>query len=347
MSFFQEKDLFITKAFDDIFNCDSDSDEDEVCEITDKPQDNLKKSESEEETIVQSPKPKPIELTIEDDNEEDDGVLVCSPEKRLKSTQEIELIGDSPQPESIESQSSCRRSSRTCVRKKAALQEASRRQAPKRNSSQRRNKQQNNGDVINLSSDEDCDSSLDPNKSSQNRSSIQDQDDYEFKLKITLAGSYRQYTTTYKTKLIDALKSLLDELNENDECLIIQSPLGQTISLMETPYSLNLSPGDILKAIEIPINNNARSKGDNCDTSYNPNEILLKLQDGNRKNTKEFRILKNAPMQRLKERYAKEFNLSSIEHIKFSFDGDVVEDQSTAEELDIEDDCVIDVMITG
>lgn len=46
----------------------------------------------------------------------------------------------------------------------------------------------------------------------------------------------------------------------------------------------------------------------------------------------------------LKEQYAKAFNID-LTRMKLCFDGDPVEDEDTPESLDIEDGCVIDVMI--
>lgn len=74
--------------------------------------------------------------------------------------------------------------------------------------------------------------------------------------------------------------------------------------------------------------------------------ITLKLQDGNRKHLKEFQISKYQSLKRLKELYAKAFDID-LTRMKLRFDGDPVEDEDTPESLDIEDGCVIDVMISN
>lgn len=166
-----------------------------------------------------------------------------------------------------------------------------------------------------------------------------DLEDHDFNLKLTLSGTYKQFRTTYRTKLSEALKELLDNLRSSGRNLIITSQ-STPISLDESPYSLKLSPGTILKAIEV-LAQECPQKAE-----INPNEISIKLQDGNRKHTKEFKVILNEPILELKKKYAKEFDVNSIDKVKFLFDGDIVEDDSTPEELEIEDGCVIDVLIS-
>lgn len=166
----------------------------------------------------------------------------------------------------------------------------------------------------------------------------QDPEDRNFALKLTLCGTFKQFRATYKTRLSDILKDLIEELRSQGKELIVTYEY-RAVELTESPHSLNLSSGDKLDAIEVPYKSVA-SKPVN-----NPDEITVKVQDGNRKHTKEFRILKNKPIVDLKQQYRKEFNLSDNETIKLMFDGDILDDESTPEELEIEDDCIIDAMV--
>lgn len=166
----------------------------------------------------------------------------------------------------------------------------------------------------------------------------QDLEDRNFTLKLSLSGAYKQFRTTYKTRLCDTLRDLVNELQSQGKDLIITYDY-KTLELNESPHSLNLSSGVILEAIEVVSGESASSR------MSNPDEITIKVQDGNRKHTKQFRINKKEPICHLKEKYREEFKLSDTNTIKLTFDGDLLDDESTPEELDIEDDCIIDVMV--
>lgn len=171
-------------------------------------------------------------------------------------------------------------------------------------------------------------------------------EDYEFKLKIFQYGTYVQYKTTWKTKLKDALKVLIDDLAKSGRCLLLtRSEETQPLSLDETPQSLNFHSGTILHAIAVSECSTTDTKTNLPQKStHDPNILTLKLQDGQRKHLKEFQIGKSEPLRILKEKYAKEFN-HDLDRMKLCFDGDPVRDQDTPEELDIDDDCVLDVLI--
>lgn len=169
-----------------------------------------------------------------------------------------------------------------------------------------------------------------------------DESDRDYNLKLMISGEFRKFQTTYGTKLRLALKDLLDEIRERKKRLIIRSnDESQTISLEESPFSLGLTPATILYAIEVG--------GVDDDCSEPPQEtdenmISIKLQDGNRKHTKEYRINKTEPLKLLKELYAKDYDISCVDDIKLSFDGDIIESDDTAIDLDIDDGCIIDVI---
>ena len=74
-------------------------------------------------------------------------------------------------------------------------------------------------------------------------------------------------------------------------------------------------------------------------------KLKLKLQDGHRKHNKELSISKCDTVVRIKEFWSKEYNLD-ISAIKLCFDGDLLCDEATLEECDIDDGCLIDVMVT-
>jgi len=173
-------------------------------------------------------------------------------------------------------------------------------------------------------------------------------DDYEFNLKITLAGSYRQFRTTYRTKLQDSLQDLIDELKFRGKTLWLTfEDDDKLISLEESPHSLNLTPGTILNAIEISpekMSSENKSKPIVVD-DVDPDTIKVKLQDGHRKHIKEFTINKDDPIVRLKEFWSQEYGID-ISLIKLCFDGDVLANNTTPEEADIDDGCVLDVLVT-
>lgn len=74
------------------------------------------------------------------------------------------------------------------------------------------------------------------------------------------------------------------------------------------------------------------------------NVITLTLQDGNKRNTKTVQITKDQPVLLLKIEYSKLADNVNISTLKFMFDGDLLDDRTTLEELDIDDGCVIDVI---
>lgn len=167
---------------------------------------------------------------------------------------------------------------------------------------------------------------------------FQDVEDYDYNLKLILAGNYRSFRTTYRTKLRLALADLINDLASQGKELLLM--FGENkISLDESPASLDLASGTFLKAIM--ITNPAVAP-----TQRAENGVTVKLQDGHRKHTKEFVIEKNLPMLELKKKYLNAFNLDMNTKVRLMFDGDIVDDEATAEELDIEDDCVIDVLLT-
>jgi len=199
--------------------------------------------------------------------------------------------------------------------------------------------------IITIESDEESsiqgntdtfESSFDQNSDFKPSNISFDLDDRDFNLKIILAGNLKQYRTTYRTKLCDCLQELLMELKSHGKTLVVTFHQAE-VSLSGSPCSLKMGSGDILNAIEVP-----------CQPSMdvNVNEITVKLQDGNKKHTKEFKIDKHKPLLELKKLYAKQFNLESIDNIKLLFDGDIADDESTADELEIEDGCVLDVKVT-
>lgn len=205
-------------------------------------------------------------------------------------------------------------------------------------------------DVIDISSDEDDILDVTPQKPSrvlqQHNTSIEDHD---FTLKFTMAGKYQKCQTNYGSSFAEALKSILDDLNTKGKSLKLFSK-DQEVSLEETPKSLGLRPGSILQAIEVPLHSEPVERvedllvedGDSPDS----NALTIKLQDGNRKHTKDIRIVKSEPLCKLKSVYATTFSLESTENIKLFFDGDEIDDESTAEDLELEDGFAVDVVVT-
>lgn len=207
-------------------------------------------------------------------------------------------------------------------------------------------------EVICLQSDDDDDyqtvaitnedsSTLDnsPESAPSSRLNIsQDLDDFEYNLKMMIAGDFKKFPTTYNTPLHVALKDFVRELESRNRNLVVTFK-GVQIALTDSPRDLKLTIGDILNAVEVG------NKSKDSTEMINPNDLVLKLQDGNRKHTKEYKISKNEPIIQLKKLYATEFGIDNLDRIKLRFDGDNVEDEVTLEELDAESGDTFDVVL--
>lgn len=180
-------------------------------------------------------------------------------------------------------------------------------------------------------------------KSNPSRFSIEEE---EFNLKLMISGRFTSIETTYNTKLGVALKSLILDLERRGRMIVITGSDDQPISLDETPKSLSLESGSLLNAIEAKIPTPfCATKPTVVEEVINPDMLKLKLQDGHRKHVKEYTINKCDPVLKLKELWSKEYDLD-VASIRLCFDGDMLSDEATPEDSDIEDGCVIDVMIT-
>lgn len=171
-------------------------------------------------------------------------------------------------------------------------------------------------------------------------------EDYNYKLRINRSGRYERFSMTYKSKISDTLKDLIASLARSGKYLVLTKD-GETVSLDSSPHSLKLSPGDVLDAIEIQPDkfmSATKKEDDTTAQCIDTNVITLKLQDGNRKHSKEFLVAMDEPLIGLKEKYAQEFDIDII-CMKLSFDGDTIDDQQTPEQLDMEDGCVVDVLL--
>lgn len=73
----------------------------------------------------------------------------------------------------------------------------------------------------------------------------------------------------------------------------------------------------------------------------------MKIRWAQDKDPAKLRIAKNLPMERLFESFRtfgeKKELFDEDEELKFDFDGERIQPNQTAEDLDIDDDCVIDV----
>ena len=77
----------------------------------------------------------------------------------------------------------------------------------------------------------------------------------------------------------------------------------------------------------------------------NMNKVTLKFQDGNMRNTRELEAYLDRPILELKREYARICNIHDVDSIVLSFDGELLSDSATPEELEIEDECVLDVLV--
>lgn len=269
MSYFKEKDDYLTKAFQEQFNKDSDEESDQ-----DDP-----RSESKIPRVEQ----------FQEANE------TLSQKKQIDNNPPLTTIEDGP-------------------------------------------------DIIDISSgDDDDDTQKNDSITQESNSSLSQPKintsvelDRPFNVLLTMAGDFKRFPTTYETPLHVGLKTLLDELQCSNKSLVLTMD-GNQIQLSESPRSLGLKVGSILNAVTI---NNELIKD-----QPDPNQLSIKVQDGNRKNTKTFQISRNKPLIELKKLYAEMFKIDDLELIKFFFDGDNVEDDTTAEDLDLEGGETFDVIV--
>lgn len=344
MSLFKEKDEYLTKAFGIQFNSDSSEDENE--------EDNAKESANESEEPkggVEKEEESDLERTIKKPKIDDSEYIEISIDDNVSNTSDECCIVDESNiskdnlPDNVDNTPS----SPTCDKKTpspayitldeelACEPESENRPRTRRQcrlESLNRSKSKK-PELINISTDP-VNETIPPANLSQ--------DDFEYKLKLVISGIYRQFKTTYKTPLNEALREVIDELKASNKKLLITSETSP-ISLEETPHSLKLTPGSILKAIEVASSLGASKISSTL--ASNPDEITVKMQDGNRRHLKEFRTNIYEPLINLKQAYARDFNIEPLESIRLFFDGDEVEDEMTPKELDMEDENVIDVVI--
>lgn len=326
MSIFKEKDDLLTKAFQNLDDEDSD-------DYSDTERETESKHRHEDSLLNESPTIKKLKLDPKNSIEEED-----------------EKQKDNSPPEPTESQHEC----------------------INLDSGDSSSFQDSSEIVISSSNDnDDCDETTDcedaedeqndssnvitennnNNISSLNQSGLnisQDYDDRQYKIRFRHFGNYSTVATTYKTKLSVAFGDVLNKLQAKGRTLVFgKTPKGQKITFDDSPYSLGLAPGDILDAIEIAIDAEytpQATKTNVTHTTDDPNSLKATLQDGNRKNTKELRIMKDQRFLELKENYAKLVNVDA-DRISFSFDGELIDDDSTPNDLDIDDEFVIDVVV--
>lgn len=163
-------------------------------------------------------------------------------------------------------------------------------------------------------------------------------EEYDFTLNFRLDGTdFQRIVTSNKTPLRDAMKSVIEKLAAEGKGLMIYSE-DIALPLDQSPESLNLRPGTILNALSA-----LTAHIPSCETGE---FITIKVQDGNRKHgVHSFRINPKEPIVKLKHLYAKELGLDSTQKITLLFDGDPVGDDSTPEDVELEDDCVVDVIV--
>lgn len=163
-------------------------------------------------------------------------------------------------------------------------------------------------------------------------------EEYDFTLNFRLDGTdFQRIVTSNKTPLREALKSVIEKLEAEGKGLMIYSE-DIALPLDQSPESLNLRPGTILNALS---SSSAHIPPNNTDDF-----ITIKVQDGNRKHgIQSFKINPKEPISSFKQLYAKEMGLHSTQKITLLFDGDPIGDDSTPEDVELEDDCIVDVIV--
>lgn len=171
--------------------------------------------------------------------------------------------------------------------------------------------------------------------------------DEDYNLHIMLPGDiYRKIPVTYGIRLKDALSELISEAAARDRSLVVtDDDSGERLDLDETPKSLGFTPGKILNVIEVQNLSKEQSDKEEPDV-VDPDVIRLKLQDGHRKHVREFNINKSDPLMNLKGMWIQEFDLGDAQ-IKLSFDGEIISEDATPEDLDMEAGDVVDVIVSS
>ena len=142
-------------------------------------------------------------------------------------------------------------------------------------------------------------------------------------------------------------------LEEDDEPLILEQPSSpeiienDAIRIENNPETLHdiitfsdEEDGD--KETNIADNTQHSDDDDDDIRCFSSEFISFTLQDGNRKNTREIQFSKTDKMFKWKQKYAIELNYK-VDEIRLCFDGEVIDDDATPEEADLENGFRIDV----
>lgn len=160
--------------------------------------------------------------------------------------------------------------------------------------------------------------------------------DYVYTLKMYYNFKIYKFDMTYNTSLSVALKDLTDKLSKQANSIILQHK-GEPVPSEATPASLKLCVTDILEACDYNCNNSSQAQ-------KHPDQLELILQDGRSKKATTYNFFKDQPFSELKQLYAERASVD-LHRVHLQFDGDLVEDEQTPNELELEDGDVIDVQI--
>jgi hypothetical protein len=155
----------------------------------------------------------------------------------------------------------------------------------------------------------------------------------------------------YETETVSRIKDLLAEtvgglyMNENE------IPLDSWRTIKE----IGLEFTTIIEALRKAHTNTSKEPGTST-AAYeeelpppDPNMIPLKIQDGSsRKKTFVIYVKKTAPLTNLRELYLAKSGLEgtkTVDQIKFTFDGEVLDLTETPNSMDFEEDECLDVII--
>lgn len=125
-------------------------------------------------------------------------------------------------------------------------------------------------------------------------------------------------------------RKLLLSLNDN------------TITPEDTPYSISLSVCDIINCgmVQSTETEAAAAPSEVSD----PDKLTLKFQSKDQKRKIEISVKKQTPILYLKKKYSEQTQVD-VGKVVFKFDGDVLNDDDTPEELELEDGYCIDVLV--
>ncbi|XP_068102588.1 NFATC2-interacting protein-like [Hyperolius riggenbachi] len=157
----------------------------------------------------------------------------------------------------------------------------------------------------------------------------------EMAIKVRRRGKIFRINLRVADPLQQLVESVASRL-EVDPSQILLLRGDEELSTTETPKSLNLTVADIIDCMVL-----STSSDQECTAETSPDQICLKLQGKDRESQLSVTVGKNEPLQSLMDRYKAAMGLSR--KVCFMFEGKKLKGRSTAEQLGLESDDIIEV----